>query len=44
MFPWKSQEKMPSTDISHIYGGYVKIEKKKNKLKCEQIWKLIHGG
>ena len=25
----KSQEKMLSTDISHIYGGCVKIEKKK---------------
>ena len=46
---------MVSIDISHIHGGYVEIEKKKkkkkkekkkkkNKRKCEQIWRLIHGG
>ena len=27
MIPWKTQEKMLSIDISHIYGGYVEIEK-----------------
>ena len=36
---WKSQEKMLSIDISHIYGGFVEAEK--NELRCEQIWRLM---
>ena len=43
MILWKGQAKMLSIDISHIYGGYVEIEKK-SKLKREQYWRLIHGG
>ena len=34
MIPWKNQEKMLSIDKSHIYGGYMEIEKK-NKLTYE---------
>ena len=38
MISWKSQEKVLPIDTSHISRGYVEIEKK-NKLKCEQIWR-----
>ena len=29
MIPWKSQEKIPSLDISQTYRGYAEIEEKK---------------
>ena len=46
-FHVKAKKKMLSIDIYiyiyiYIYGDYVEIEK--NTLKCERIWKLIHGG
>ena len=37
--PWKSQEKMMSIDVSHIYGGYV--EKEKNQ---SQVWTNLEAN
>ena len=44
MIPWKSQEKMLSIDISHIYGGYVEKEKKQAQVRLSleaNSWRLM---
>ena len=34
MIPRKRQEKMLSIDISHLYGGYVEIEKNQAQVRA----------